>query len=137
MSLLGVLIIAVACKPPPPSVNLTIEQVLPVGAVKAEIDPRDGSNSVTPDGHYLWVQGFNCAGSFDQVINEVQQRVASAGYTLEDHTHYRDTFGETGVPNSQILRIFRGRGRSLGLYCLRDIASRQGHAEFVLMFRDY
>ena len=115
-----------------------IDQLLPAGAVKAEIPPSIDHNQSTPKGNVGWIQGFKSEATFEQEIADLQYKLTPLGYSLEDNTHYRDTLGDTGARNADVLRIYRGRGRSVGLYCFNGLKGwSPEYANYAIMFRLY
>lgn len=123
----------------PPATELTIDQVLPAGAVKAEIIPEIGENHTELSGNYFWCQGFKTEDSLEQVLQKLSATLEPHGYRLEDHRNYRDTLGDTGVRNADVLRIFRGPGRSIGVFYFRPITKyyKPEYADFSVMLRNY
>lgn len=108
--------LAVAGCPAATTEPLSIERLLPAGATKAEIPATYGENHSEPQGEYAWAQGFKASGDLEKLLVELEAKLKPHGFALEDHSHYRGTFGDTGVSNAKVLRIFRGPGKSVGVY---------------------
>lgn len=118
--------------------RLTPDQLLPPNAVRAEIPVALGANHSEPRGHYLWTQGFKHEGTFEEVVAEIKLLAEPHGYRLENHQRYVDTLGDTGIPNREILRIFRGNGVSFSLFFFRPTSHYStDSADFAIMMRDY
>jgi hypothetical protein len=113
--------------------------LLPANAALAEIAPGLGANHSTPDGHYLWAQGFKHSGSFEEVIKLIDQKASALGYRLENHSNYVKNFGDTGIPNREIMRIWRSGKDSFSLFYFRRMTSHYTpeYADFALTARDY
>lgn len=121
-----------------PARRPTIDELIPAGATKAEIPPAYGQNHTEPRKSFLWTQGIKYDGDIDQLVAELKVKLKPMGYHLENHTHYVDNFGNTGVSNARALRMFRGRGSTVGIFdftCLP--AHDERYADFAIALRNY
>lgn len=121
-----------------PARRPTIDELIPAGAAKAMIPPAYGENHTEPRKSFLWTQGIKYDGDIDQLVAELAVKLKPMGYRLEKHTHYVDNFGNTGVSNARVLRMFRGRGSTVGVFdftCLP--AHDERYADFAIALRNY
>ena len=107
-----------------PGKQPTIDELLPAGATKALIPDGYGMNHLTPKGEYAWAQGFKYSGDLSQLLAELDVKLNPLGFSLEDHSNYRGTFGTSGVSNTAVLRIYRGPGMSVGVFDFNPLPSK-------------
>jgi hypothetical protein len=118
------------------SQDLQIDEVLPPAAIKARPPPGLGTNHTEPNGDYAWFQGFKYEGDYDTLLAELSVKLEPLGYHLEDHRNYADTYGETRVSNTKVLRIYRGVYRSVGVYCFSTLPGwNSAYANYGITFR--